>query len=545
MIKKNLLLLVFLLNLKISFSQALPDLIPYREGKKWGYCDSTGKVIIMPSYDAAHLFNGQFAIVMLGYKYGLINRKGDEVIKPQYKYILREKDHYVVQPNEEKRYYVNEKNERVDDFDDPIYQKIKTTLNRRHNRNVKKVIRLHKDYYQATYDTSYIALEQFGYHHYTKDVTEPLYFLCNEKGDMLSLPSFGYIRMLCPEMYYTASKEDACIINAKGIVINKIKALSNELECGVYRFRTDKGWYIIDSANCKLYTCADNILELEPYKNNYAHATLNTPGKYEQVLVDTKTKPFTKPYHYLGNYSEGLCMFQEQNARCGYIDEKGKEIIPATFTRAYDFKEGLALVEMEGNFYYIDKTGKKVLEVPFKYERSIQKSDRAGRMNISEGDFYGFSNGLALFEKEGKYGYINKKGKEVLPAEYAYAEPFLNGVAIVYLPSDSIKGLFTHYAIDTQGKKLYHFGYLYDAQTITQYAMGFNQSATKKTKKWRAFYDSNNWTLFDNTGKKITERKINSLYDENISGGRLIKVYLTGTNDVGYISVEGKPFFRD
>lgn len=535
------------MRLKPALSQALPDLIPYREGQKWGYCDSTGKVIIIPAYDAAHLFHGEFAIVMLGYKYGLINRKGDEVIKPQYKYMHREKNYYVVQPNEEKRYYINEKNERVDDFDDPIYQKIKTTLNRRYGRNVKNVVRLHKNYYQATYDTSYIALEQFGYHHYTKDVTESLYFLCNEKGDMLSVPSFGNIRMLCPEMYYVGYvgyEEDARILNAKGIVINKIKAMST-IECGVYRFNTDKGWYIVDSADCKLYTCANNILELGPYKNNYAHATLNTTGKSEQVLVDTKAKPFTKPHHYLGDYSEGLCLFQEQNVLCGYIDEKGNEIIPATYTRAYDFKEGLALVEVKGDFYYIDKTGKKVLEVPFKYERSIQKSDRAGRMNISDRDFYGFSNGLALFEKEGKYGYINKEGKEVLPAEYAYAEPFLNGVAIIYLPSDSIKGLFTHYAIDAQGKKLHHFGYLYDAQTITQYAMGFNQSATMKTKKWRAFYDQNNWTLFDNTGKKITGHKINSVYNENISDGRLIKVYLTGTNNVGYISVEGKFFFKD
>lgn len=39
----------------------------------------------------------------------------------------------------------------------------------------------------------------------------------------------------------------------------------------------------------------------------------------------------------------------------GYIDKMGNEVIPAKFSIAGDFKNGIALVDLEN---YIDKTGK-------------------------------------------------------------------------------------------------------------------------------------------------------------------------------------------
>ena len=40
--------------------------------------------------------------------------------------------------------------------------------------------------------------------------------------------------------------------------------------------------------------------------------------------------------------------------------------------------------------------------------------------------------GLLLVKKGDKWGFINKKGKVIVPCELYYAEPFVNGVAIVY-----------------------------------------------------------------------------------------------------------------
>lgn len=42
-----------------------------------------------------------------------------------------------------------------------------------------------------------------------------------------------------------------------------------------------------------------------------------------------------------------------------------------------------------------------------------------------------FSEGLAMVMLDGKCGFINRTGKEVIPLEYSYARDFHNGVAIV------------------------------------------------------------------------------------------------------------------
>ena len=62
-------------------------------------------------------------------------------------------------------------------------------------------------------------------------------------------------------------------------------------------------------------------------------------------------------------------------------------------------------------------------------------------------DFAGnFSEGLAVVEFDGKYGYIDKTGKEIIPPKYDYTQPFNNGVAIA-LKDGKI------YLIDKYGKE--------------------------------------------------------------------------------------------
>src|SRR5687767_14862590 len=77
-------LLTFALSLFCSsFSQKLPSLIPYRKGDKWGYCDSTKKIIIEPKYDWAPLFYKGYARVEADNKKFFIDEKGNIVKMPK------------------------------------------------------------------------------------------------------------------------------------------------------------------------------------------------------------------------------------------------------------------------------------------------------------------------------------------------------------------------------------------------------------------------------------------------------------------------------
>jgi hypothetical protein len=74
----------------------------------------------------------------------------------------------------------------------------------------------------------------------------------------------------------------------------------------------------------------------------------------------------------------------------GFINKKGQYVVPPQFDKFYGFSQGLALVEREEKQGYVDKTGKIV--IPLKFESVI--------LNFSEG--------LAIAKLKGghKIGYI-------------------------------------------------------------------------------------------------------------------------------------------
>lgn len=66
-------------------------------------------------------------------------------------------------------------------------------------------------------------------------------------------------------------------------------------------------------------------------------------------------------------------------------------------------------------------------------------------------DAFAFSDGLALVKISGKYGYINTKGELVIPAIYRSASPFINGTASVSFQDAKALILFI---INTKGEKI-------------------------------------------------------------------------------------------
>ena len=105
--------------------------------------------------------------------------------------------------------------------------------------------------------------------------------------------------------------------------------------------------------------------------------------------IDSGATPtFDKYYSQVRTFSEGLSAVMNKQKKWGYINKEGRLLIPYQFDKAYDFKEGLALVSINKKRGFINKMGKLV--VPAIYE-----------------DAYRFSEGMAPVKKEGKWGYIS------------------------------------------------------------------------------------------------------------------------------------------
>ena len=105
------------------------------------------------------------------------------------------------------------------------------------------------------------------------------------------------------------------------------------------------------------------------------------------------------------DFSEGLAAVKLGN-KWGFINNKGKVVIPIKYDDIESFSKGLAFVRKDGKDGYVDKKGKFV---------EVNKSD-----NKEDYSVVGiFSEGLSfVYDENGNVGFINKKGKLVIPYKF-------------------------------------------------------------------------------------------------------------------------------
>ena len=66
-------------------------------------------------------------------------------------------------------------------------------------------------------------------------------------------------------------------------------------------------------------------------------------------------------YNHLYGFDDGVALVKQNNKR-GYINSKGKQIIPLQYDNAYPFKNGFADVSINHKFFVINKAGQAIIE---------------------------------------------------------------------------------------------------------------------------------------------------------------------------------------
>lgn len=204
--------------------------------------------------------------------------------------------------------------------------------------------------------------------------------------------------------------------------------------------------------------------------------------------IDRTGKVVIEPqYKTACDFSEGLAAFYvggewvedkgyggrkvPNGGKFGYIDATGKLVIDARFDLAEKFSEGLAAVNLGGQWHpgppggmgppppppggkwgFIDKTGKIIVEPRFEHfepaignfseglahvfsDGSWDYIDKEGRTVIKSAGTGRFSDGLAravMRTADGhKFGYIDKTGRTAIQPRFDRAEDFSEGLAAV------------------------------------------------------------------------------------------------------------------
>ncbi len=147
----------------------------------------------------------------------------------------------------------------------------------------------------------------------------------------------------------------------------------------------------------------------------------------------------------VGNFSCGLALVYKDK-KYGYIDKEGNIVVDFLYTKGDSFTDdGFASVTKDGKQITLYKINDEINEYDFKVERSS--------ITLKE-----FNDGLALVCKDGKYGFINKKGEIVVDFQYSRARAFSNERAWVKDENDN------EFFIDTTGKKVIELKELYCIQ---------------------------------------------------------------------------------
>jgi hypothetical protein len=109
---------------------------------------------------------------------------------------------------------------------------------------------------------------------------------------------------------------------------------------------------------------------------------------------------------------EGRIVFTE-HGRDGFLDKSGGVAIPAFYSDAELFSEGIALVKAKGKKLAIDLEGNVLFRVP--------PHEWVGH----------FREGLLKFKLHGKFGFLDRAGNVVIENRFTEAEDFSEGLAAV------------------------------------------------------------------------------------------------------------------
>lgn len=114
--------------------------------------------------------------------------------------------------------------------------------------------------------------------------------------------------------------------------------------------------------------------------------------------------------------AQKLILFEDGD-NSGYKNRRGEVVIPARFRIAGDFgKNNLAAVLDDAGWCYINKKGAVVIRSPFIFDNGA--------------DY--FKEGLVrIVSSQGKFGFANALGKTIIQPQFDYAQSFREGVAAV------------------------------------------------------------------------------------------------------------------
>ncbi|MGL5253639.1 MAG: WG repeat-containing protein [Brevinema sp.] len=145
-------------------------------------------------------------------------------------------------------------------------------------------------------------------------------------------------------------------------------------------------------------------VELFPYPSGGKWGYINTQGRIHIEPTYDAASSFSSGLGRIGKIVDGEFLY-------GFINASGQEVIQPKFLQVSDFHQGLAAVKIREKYAYLLPNG----EISKDYFDQI----------------YPVSENMSRFRDNGLYGFVSNTARIVIPASFAHAENFQNGLAVV------------------------------------------------------------------------------------------------------------------
>lgn len=168
----------------------------------------------------------------------------------------------------------------------------------------------------------------------------------------------------------------------------------------------------------------------------------NEQGERFYGILNLKNEWLVQPqrFDHMDDFRDGMARV-ELNKKYGFVDENGKMIVPMIYDEVQTFTSNKAAVKRNGKWGAVDKTGKEIIAPQFDFMgyfsgnanvvcRDKPNSDKTDKCAVIDetGSLktpfkydsvaIQFLCGVLSVRKNGKYGFVDGNGKEVVPLIY-------------------------------------------------------------------------------------------------------------------------------
>lgn len=147
----------------------------------------------------------------------------------------------------------------------------------------------------------------------------------------------------------------------------------------------------------------------------------------------------------IGKFNEGTAVFRK-NEKCGLVSKTGEIILDSIYKKVLPLSEGLSAVESDSSeWFFVDNQGNIALLLDNVYYMVSDIGFKCGLCPVGKWDEE---------SSDILYGYIDKKGKEVIRCQYSWASDFNEHVALAVVSIND-----KQFAIDKLGQRQSNYFY--------------------------------------------------------------------------------------